>query len=227
MPLCGAADGNGRSIPKRLFADDQCGENGPGRERRGRYHAPRCRFAAYVGIRPRRTDRRGQPNGVAQGTRSSKDTLTVEDTGACTKIDVGAPPEEALVCSEIEHVRATVGATHVYRVQFRRRVRVVRANRVVVILDVVETVTPLDKFDLEDPNLLDLDLQFASDGLSATLDDSNAQSAVGCTAALGSLSGGGDPVSSKWNAFDLALLKSACAARGRYVWKTGAFSREP
>lgn len=150
---------------------------------------------------------------------------------SCKARRIGDAEDEALDCSAQDLAERGVGADHVYRMRIRRAMYVVRAQRVHVALDLVETVTILDKLDLEQPDIVDLEVQLAQDGMSARLVDRVAleeglSPLRSCDSALAELDARiRSADASSWDHFDRHLAKQACAARGPYVWKGTRFVR--
>lgn len=136
----------------------------------------------------------------------------------CVALTVGPHAERAKLCAFTEEVSRDTADTPVDRVLVHRKLRVVRAKKTVTLLDVVETISVLDKPSPESRDVLNLRLVVARDGLSATLTD--AKGGVGCRGALAGLAG-----SEPWDRFDRELATRACAARGRWVWSGTTFVR--
>src|SRR5437016_6339991 len=113
--------------------------------------------------------------------------------------------------------------------------RVVRSKRPVVVLDVVETVSQLDKEIADQDDILNLEVSLAADGLSMTVQDRSSdfdmangerRRRVSCDQARAATgSSANDPIGRRWDRFDRELVSRACLARGRWVWTAGRFER--
>ena len=141
-----------------------------------------------------------------------------EESYGCVDLTVGPHAERAKLCAFTEEVSRDTADTPIDRVLVHRKVRVVRAKKTVTLLDVVETISVLDKPSPESRDVLNLRLVVARDGLSATLDD--AKRGASCHGALAGSAG-----SAAWDRFDHELEMRACAARGRWVWSGTTFVR--
>jgi hypothetical protein len=141
-----------------------------------------------------------------------------EESYGCVDLTVGPHAERAKLCTVVEEVSRDTGDTPVDRVLLHRKLRVVRAKKTVTLLDVVETISVLDKMTPTSPDVLNLKLVVARDGLSATLSD--AKRGASCHGALAGSAG-----SAAWDRFDRELETRACAARGRWVWSGTTFVR--
>jgi len=147
----------------------------------------------------------------------------------CVSIIVGAARESALLCTDIEETSRGHDDTLVYRVVTHQIVRVVRAGKVVTVLDVRTRLESLDGAAPrpgEPPQgIVDLKLSITPDGLSATVDaldpeaDCQARDAVPVVKAEGE-----DAAQERaWAAFDREWETRICNGRGSYIWKGRRF----
>lgn len=148
----------------------------------------------------------------------------------CVSIVVGAAREAALLCTDIEDVSAGDDQNPVYRVVSHQIVRVVRAGKVVAVLDVRTRLEPLDG-PVPPPGqpwhgIVDLELAIAPDGMSARVD--SVDPATKCQA-RDALRGTTDKEYARedraWIMFDDEWITRICNGRGRYIWKSGRFVR--
>ncbi len=122
----------------------------------------------------------------------------------CRELVVGKAREAALACVEIEEVSSGGGEYPIVLVVTHQTVNVVRAGKVVVVLDASTRLEPFDGL----PGLralLELQLRLAPDGMSATLE-------ADCQARRGA-------------GFEADLERRMCDARGSYMWAHGRFER--
>jgi hypothetical protein len=169
--------------------------------------------------------------GVREGAVSR-----VANAFGCREVSVGRPLEAGIECTEAGEARRGDGIDAVYRVLVRRTIRVVRSRRPVVALDILEAVTPLDKEEATQPDLVNLEVLVAPDGLSLVVRDRSSdfelgrgdrQPSVSCDEALAKRSSSPtvDAAGARWDRFDRELVLRACSQRGRWVWAAGRFSR--
>jgi hypothetical protein len=154
----------------------------------------------------------------------------------CVEHDVGTSRERALLCDEVVEASGKNTKNPVYRVVTHRVVLVVRAHKIVPVLDVETTIQVLDgpppsigragvrKHDA----ILALDLTIASDGLSATVGDKtdptwNVHESCNDTR----VDTPRDRGMAEWMAFDHELIRRLCNGRGTYVWKHDRFELVP
>lgn len=102
---------------------------------------------------------------------SEKDGAILQDAGGCEEVVVGTNHEPALMCSTMEDVTRKTAKFPMDRMLEHRTVNVVRGNKLVKVLDVLVTLEQLDKVISTQPNIVDLALHMAPDGLSAKLDE--------------------------------------------------------
>lgn len=138
----------------------------------------------------------------------------------CSELIVGPKTEHATMCTDQQDVSRGKDESLVYRVLEHQTITVERGKKQVVVLDVVVAVDVLDKIPEPPgkpraPDIVNLTLEVAPDGLSATLRE---KTPGVCTISKTKTA---DP----WERFDRELVTRACAARGRYVWRNRRFSR--
>lgn len=144
---------------------------------------------------------------------------------SCQPQAVGPEREEALLCHAWESVERGKGTSVVFRTRLRDSIFGVQKGRIVVMLDAIVGVTITDKEDMAQPNIVDLALEVAPDGLSAELTD-GAPPLRSCDEALADLGARVKTAQvTAWDRFDLDLTKRACAQRGHYVFRGGRFVR--
>jgi hypothetical protein len=153
----------------------------------------------------------------------------------CVEIVVGTAREPALVCDEAQEPSRGKDETSVYRVVTHRVAFVVRAHKIVTVLDVEWRLEALDAPHpgpgRSSPAIIELQLTIAPDGMSATLEDARADMMDACPAEIPSArtpqKQGEKGELDAWRAFDDELERRMCNARGGFIWKAGRFVRAP
>jgi hypothetical protein len=156
----------------------------------------------------------------------------------CAEVSVGSPPEVGMLCSEAQEVSRGQGPSAVYRVLEHRKLKVVRSKKPVVVLDAIETVSQLDKEFSAHVDIVNLEVNVATDGLSVTVGEPSSEVDLGngerrprvtCDEARAAAAPApdDDPVLRRWHLFDQELISRACSARGRWVWNAGRFAHAP
>lgn len=150
----------------------------------------------------------------AHGATESLDGI---DGGwGCVEVAVGPDKTPCLVCSIHDEVSRDAGTEPVFRALVRRVARLVRAGKVVTVLDVI---TNLDVYDAAGPNwpsIFELDLRIK--GSVAVLDDHG-------TCAKLPARKSGDESQVAWHNLDRDVAARMCKARGTYRYKRGRFVR--
>lgn len=157
--------------------------------------------------------------------------------GNCVEQDVGKRHERALVCEEVVDASAGSRDNPVYRVVTHRVALVVRARKIVPVLDVETTIQVLDaiprrigKGGVQHDAILALSVTIAGDGMSATVGDNTDpawESRESCkdVHVYKPTKEDRDNGMVEWNTFDNGLLRRLCSRRGTYVWKGDRFVR--
>jgi hypothetical protein len=160
-------------------------------------------------------------------------TGTPEDLAqSCAELVVGADHEPAILCYLTEDVTRAIRGSDMpaYRVVERNLVRVVRANKLVTLLDVPLRFQALDA----PPRPLDAPplpsrFEVAPDGQSIQVgipdDDAVCKDVANRAARALARLAAGDKEGRAWIVLDRDLQTRVCAARGRYVWRGGRFVR--
>lgn len=131
------------------------------------------------------------------------------DSGGCVELVVGPAREDALLCDEMEEFRCEHGpACWVFT---RSIVRVVRAGKIVPVLDVKTQVLG---FDTGPPPFVEVRLTIAANGMSVTVADSPEQRTDSCK-------GAGMDADRNY----LAARRRVCRSRGAFRWKHNRFER--
>ncbi len=162
--------------------------------------------------------------GIPQAQRGKLD-----DAGSCEELNVGTSFEPALVCTVMEDVTRKTRKNTMDRMVGRRSVNVVRGNAIVEVLDVVVSIEALDKANATQPNILDLGLHLAPDGMTATLDEDTGARHITCSEAVTRahmIMQSPDSLPYRdWPIFDNELIHKACASRGDWEWQKDRFVR--
>lgn len=131
------------------------------------------------------------------------------DSGGCVELVVGTAREHALLCDEMEEFRCDQGpACWVFTHSI---VRVVRAGKIVPVLDVKTQVLG---FDTGPPPFVEVRLSVAANGMSATISDSPEERTDDCK-------GVGIDADKNY----LAARRRVCVSRGAFRWKRDRFVR--
>jgi len=134
------------------------------------------------------------------------------DTCCCVEVVVGSPAEHALRCSEEESI-PTEGAD----IAVREVIRVVRAGKVVKVL---EAWAAVENLDLPPGSLPAIKVQLTIDrsGRTATIVDADGRNACRALPRLTADSTRADRAYRK-------SMDRVCAGRGTYRWRGGRFVR--
>lgn len=158
--------------------------------------------------------------------------------GACFETKVGAPAEDALVCTWMTQPSrgAPSSPRHVYRVLWSRKIFVARGGQSVTVFErpvELDMLDPID-FDSKQGPLFAVDLQLAPPGTELAL--SEVEEGACAEAARHTQKLRTDAAGSKntwdreggvaWAQFDGELAARICAGVGRYRWKAGVFVPE-
>jgi hypothetical protein len=144
---------------------------------------------------------------------------------------VGTAHEPALACTTVEDVGRKTAKFPMDRILAHRTVNVARGQKMVKVLDVLESLAPLDKEGPSQANIVDLALHVAPDGLSAKVDEHTEFAGSRCSEAraenLQELKKT-DPDSvavRDWAVFDRDLIARICGSMGEFEWKKDRFVR--
>ena len=138
------------------------------------------------------------------------------------ELTVGPKAERAMLSTDVQDVSRGADESLVFRVLEHQKITVERGKKEVVVLDVVIAVDVLDKIPTpvnrpRAPDIVNLTLEVAPDGMSATLRE---KTPGVCTVAK-------TKTTDAWERFDRKLVTRACAARGTYKWQGNRFRRVP
>jgi hypothetical protein len=165
----------------------------------------------------------------AHGAKGSLDAYA--NSWGCASIAVGAAREDALRCTDaVEVGEGGENDLWVYRMVEHEIVRVVRAGKVVDILDVATSIHSVDAPPpppgRESRGFVNLELDVASDGMSATVVALDPK--VDCQRVHESPP---EPeadyaaMARGWDKFDNKWITRICNGRGAFVWKGRRFAR--
>jgi hypothetical protein len=182
---------------------------------------------------------------VAHGASQAEAKQRATSVTSCGPVRVGQPLEDALLCDRTEQATQGRGDQQVRRVLERKVLYVMRAQKAVALLDVVERISPLDRQSPTDANLLDLKLILDPDGQHLTLQDDPRTASPGPAASGASPASGGprqirgckaaqelvdsalrENRTSRWALFDQGLIQAACQQRGSLGWQGNRLVRE-
>ncbi|MBW2453323.1 MAG: hypothetical protein JRI68_02380 [Deltaproteobacteria bacterium] len=155
----------------------------------------------------------------------------LEQLEGCVELVVGTKQEPALSCQD-HRIEPPQRAHHpAERVVFYVRVVVVRNRRIVPVLDVPVTVSPMVKEWMEQPDVVNTRLVVSDDGLTATLTDDKPPGRsnwVGCDVAraevarrLAERAQGGRH--NPYDDLDADFVRRVCDGLGERQWSAGHF----
>jgi hypothetical protein len=154
----------------------------------------------------------------------------------CIERVVGTSRERALLCDEVVSATGANPDNPVYRVVTHGVVLVVRARKIVVLLDVETAIQVLDgpapsmgrDGGWKNDAILALDLTIAADGMSATVGDTtdpkwHLRQSCKDTRVYTPTQDDRDRGRAEWMAFDNEWIRRLCNGRGTYVWRDDRF----